>query len=93
MVLILPYFLTESKKANEKIAQYINQFCLKAPKGPFKGYAKPRRFRINYLIIPTNIYAGNKNMKIKLNPAQLKEENLAVLLEKRYFAKIFRTKS
>lgn len=44
------------------------------------------------LIIPTNIYAGNKNMKIKLNPAQLKEENLAVLLKKRYSCRNFQNK-
>jgi SagB-type dehydrogenase family enzyme len=44
------------------------------------------------LIIPTNIYADNKNMKIKLNPAQLKEENLAVLLGKRYSCRNFQNK-
>lgn len=44
------------------------------------------------LIIPTNISADNKNMKIKLNPPQLKEENLAVLLEKRYSCRNFQNK-
>lgn len=44
------------------------------------------------LIIPTNIYADNKGMKIKLNPAQLKEENFAVLLEKRYSHRNFQNK-
>ena len=44
------------------------------------------------LLIPTNIYAGNLDMKIKLNPAQLKEENLATLLEKRYSCRNFQRK-
>ena len=31
---------------------------------------------IIFIITPLNIYAGNVDMKIKLNPAQFKEENL-----------------
>ncbi len=44
------------------------------------------------LIFPINIYADNLDMKIKLNPAQLKDGNLAVLLEKRYSCRNFQHK-
>lgn len=47
---------------------------------------------IIFTIIPINIDADNKDMKIKLNPAQLKEGDLAELLEKRYSCHNFQHK-
>jgi len=43
--------------------------------------------------LQTNIYAANKDMKIKLNAPRLKEENLAGLLEKRYSCRDFQKKA
>lgn len=43
-------------------------------------------------IIPTYIYADNKAMEIKLSPAQLKDKNLALLLEKRSSCRNFQQK-
>jgi SagB-type dehydrogenase family enzyme len=46
------------------------------------------------LIIPLNIYAGNnKGMKINLTPAQLKEESLVALLEKRHSCRNFQNRT
>ena len=48
---------------------------------------------IIFIAIQTNIYAQDKDMKVKLNPARLKEENLVGLLEKRYSCRNFKQKT
>ena len=48
---------------------------------------------IIFLTLQTNIYADNKDMKIKLNPPYLKQENLTVLLERRYSCRDFQAKA
>ena len=45
-----------------------------------------------FINFPINIYANNKEMKIKLNPARFKETNLKVLLEKRKSCRDFQDK-
>lgn len=47
---------------------------------------------IIFTIIPININADNQAMKIRLNPPQLKEGDLAELLEKRYSCRNFQHK-
>lgn len=48
---------------------------------------------IIFIIIQTNIYADNKDMKIKLKPPNFKkEENFKILLEKRYSCRDFQDK-
>lgn len=54
---------------------------------------KTLSFFIIFLSLQLNIYADNKGMKIKLNPPQLKEENLAALLERRYSCRDFQAKA
>lgn len=48
---------------------------------------------IIFINTPLNIYANNKDMKIRLNPAHFKEINLNTLLEKRYSCRNFQDKS
>ncbi len=73
---------------------------------PVRNYFPPRNLFISngvnqkalsvfiiILALQTNIYADNKDMKIKLNPPHLKEGNLAALLERRYSCRDFQGKT